>query len=198
MAHEYQPRPPGFAAHMRWKIDRVTGVGDDHQTIPGHVEEPVGLFSDISRDRSHNVGTPGIEAVQGPAHLALKSLMGGANLEIDQGKVAGQGDRGVLCRFATVSNDDCGRHVLHLAAKAPDGSRVKAETAKQASWDVELDIGSEQHGVGPEQGQDLVGLAFGGKGIDQGAGITLCPSRQVIWEYVKDNGWSRRARHPVQ
>ena len=83
-----------------------------------------------------------------------------------------------------VSHDNGGGDPFHLAAQPTDHSRVQAETAEQASRHVELDIGSKQHRVCSEQGQDLVGLAFGGEGIDQGAGITLCPSRQVIWEYV--------------
>ena len=195
MAHENDARPPVPAADVRREVDRVPGVGDDHKTILGHVVELVGLLGHVARHRGDDVGPSGVVAVEGPIRLPLKCPMGGADLQIHEGQVAREGDGGVLGRLASVGHDHCRSDPLHLAAEPPDHSRIEAETAEHPARHVELDIGSKQHRIRPEQSQDLMRLVFGVEGVDKGSGITLGASRQVIGENVENDGRSRGARH---
>ena len=195
MAHENDARPPVPATDVGREVDRVPGVGDDHKTILGNVVELVGLLGHVAGHRGDDVGPSGVVAVEGPIRLPLKRPMGSADLQIHEGQVAREGDSGVLGRLASVGHDHRRSDPLHLAAEPPDHSRIKAETAEQPAWHIELDIRSKQHRIGPEQSQDLVRLAFGVEGVDKGSGIALGASRQVIREYVENDGRSRGARH---
>ena len=177
MAHENDARPPVPATNVRREVDRVPGVGDDHETILGHVVELVGLLGHVAGHRGDDVGPSGVVAVEGPIRLPLKGTMGGADFQIHEGQVAREGDGGVLGRLASVGHDHYRSDPLDLAAEPPDHSRIKPEAAEHPARHIELDIGSKQHRVRPEQSQDLMRLAFGVEGVDKRSGITLGASR---------------------
>ena len=196
MTHEDDAGPPLLATDVSEKVDRVPSVGYDYETLVRHLVDSVGLVGHIGGHRGNDIGTSGVVAVKGSVGLALKRLIGGPDFEIDEGKVAREGDGGIFRRLASVSNHDRRTDPLHLLAESFNHPWVQPETTEPPAWDVELDIGLEQHRISPKQGQDLVRSAVGGEGIDQGAGIALRASRQVIRENVEYDRRSRGARHP--
>jgi hypothetical protein len=66
--------------------------------------------------------------------------------------------------------------------------RVDSDSTQDTLWNVELDVGTQSGGLGPEQSEDDMGDPIIGQCVDQGPGVSLRTSRQVVGQNVEDDG----------